>query len=170
MTLRDIYITDFDLTRLRDVLKARLNAKVRDRGHLDSLEHELDRAHVVDPSAIPHDVVTMNSQVRIEDVDTGMENIYTLVFPSDASIAEKKISVLAPIGTALLGCRAGGTASGTCCTNRRQPAITIYSWMLKKSASVVLARHCRLTVSAASANATLIMRRGPRCGSAGRPF
>ncbi|WHZ16524.1 MAG: Regulator of nucleoside diphosphate kinase [Nitrospira sp.] len=109
MTTRDIYITDFDLTRLRDVLKVRLNAKVRDRDHLDSLENELDRAHVVDPSAIPHDVVTMNSQVRIEDVDTGMENIYTLVFPSEASIAEKKISVLAPIGTALLGCRAGGT-------------------------------------------------------------
>lgn len=109
MTPRDIYITEFDLTRLRDVLKARLNAKVRDRSHLESLEHELDRAHVVDPSAIPHDVVTMNSQVRIEDVDTGMENTYTLVFPSDANIAERKISVLAPIGTALLGCRAGGT-------------------------------------------------------------
>lgn len=109
MTSRDIYITDFDLTRLKDVVKAGLNAKVRDRDHLESLENELDRAHVVDPSAIPHDVVTMNSQVRIEDVDTGMENIYTLVFPSDASIAEKKISILAPIGTALLGCRAGAT-------------------------------------------------------------
>jgi len=109
MNPRDIYITEFDLNRLRDVLKARLNAKVRDRDHLDSLENELDRAHVVDPSAIPRDVVTMNSQVRIEDVDTGMENVYTLVFPSEASIQERKISILAPIGTALLGSRAGGT-------------------------------------------------------------
>ena len=109
MTPRDIYITEFDLTRLRDVLKARVNAEVRDRDHLDSLENELDRAHVVDPSAVPHDVVTMNSQVRIEDVDTGMENVYTLVFPSDAGIQEKKLSILAPIGTALLGARAGET-------------------------------------------------------------
>jgi Transcription elongation factor len=109
MNIRDIYITEFDLNRLRDVLKARINVKVRDRDHLDSLENELDRAHVVGPSAIPRDVVTMNSQVRIEDVDTGMENVYTLVFPSDASIPDKKISILAPIGTALLGSRAGGT-------------------------------------------------------------
>ena len=48
-------------------------------------------------------MITMNSQVRIEDVDTGMENVYTLVFPSDAGIQEKKLSILAPIGTALLG-------------------------------------------------------------------
>ena len=109
MNTRDIYITEFDWNRLRDVLKARTSVEGRDRDHLDSLENELDRAHVVEPSAIPHDVVTMNSQVRIEDVDTGMENIYTLVFPSDASISEKKLSILAPIGTALLGSRAGAT-------------------------------------------------------------
>ncbi len=109
MSTRDIYITEFDLNRLRDVLAARISAEVRDRDHLESLENELDRAHVVDPSAIPHDVVTMNSQVRIEDVDTSMENVYTLVFPSEASIPDKKISILAPIGTALLGSRVGET-------------------------------------------------------------
>jgi regulator of nucleoside diphosphate kinase len=109
MNLRDIYITEFDLNRLRDVLQARINAKVRDRDHLNSLENELDRAHVVNPSEIPHDVVTMNSQVQIEDVDTGKENVYTLVFPSDADIAEHKLSILAPLGTALLGSQAGGT-------------------------------------------------------------
>ena len=109
MNQREIYITEFDLARLRDVLKARISAGGRDRDHLESLENELDRAHVVDPSAVPHDVVTMNSQVRIEDVDTRMENVYTLVFPSDAGIEEKKLSILAPIGTALLGARAGQT-------------------------------------------------------------
>jgi regulator of nucleoside diphosphate kinase len=109
MNPRDIYITEFDLTRLRDVLQARINARVRDRNHLDCLQDELDRAHVTDQASIPGDVVTMNSQVRIEDMATGAQNIYTVVFPSDANIAEKKISVLAPIGTALLGCKAGGT-------------------------------------------------------------
>ena len=109
MNQRDIYITEFDLNRLRDVLRARISIEARDRDHLESLENELDRAHVVDPSAVPHDVVTMNSQVRIEDVETGMETVYTLVFPSDAGIQEKKLSILAPIGTALLGARAGET-------------------------------------------------------------
>lgn len=106
MNQRDISITEFDLVRLRDVLKARLSAGGRDREHLESVEHELDRAHVVDPSAVPHDVVTMNSQVRIEDVDAGMETVYTLVFLSDAGIQEKKRSILAPIETALLRARA----------------------------------------------------------------
>ena len=105
----DIYITECDLTRLRDVLQARINARVRDRHHLERLQDELDRAHVMDQASIPGDVVTMNSRVRIEDADTGEQNVYTVVFPSDASVAEKKISVLAPIGTALLGSRAGGT-------------------------------------------------------------
>jgi regulator of nucleoside diphosphate kinase len=108
MNSQNPYMTEFDLARLRDVLQARISVG-RDRDHLDSLEQELDRAHVVDASAIPRDVVTMNSQVRIEDVDTGLESVYTLVFPSDASIAEKRISILAPIGTALLGSRVGAT-------------------------------------------------------------
>ena len=50
MNQRDIFITEFDLARLRDVLRARISAGGRDRDHLESLEHELDRAHVVDPA------------------------------------------------------------------------------------------------------------------------
>lgn len=118
MKPRDIFMTASDLSRLRDVLKARARVG-RDQDHVDSLEQELDRAHVVEASAIPHDVVTMNSQVQIEDVETGMENIYTVVFPSEASIPEKKISILAPIGTALLGARAGATVDWPVPAGRR---------------------------------------------------
>lgn len=118
MNSHTLYMTEFDLSRLRDVLQARTSAG-RDRDHLDSLEQELDRAHVVVASAIPRDVVTMNSQVRIEDVDTGVETVYTLVFPLDASIAEKKISILAPIGTALLGTRVGMTVDWPVPAGRR---------------------------------------------------
>ena len=118
MNSHTLYMTEFDLSRLRDVLQARTSAG-RDRDHLDSLEQELDRAHVVVASAIPRDVVTMNSQVRIEDVDTGVETVYTLVFPLDASIAEKKISILAPIGTALLGTRVGTTVDWPVPAGRR---------------------------------------------------
>jgi regulator of nucleoside diphosphate kinase len=51
----------------------------------------------------------MNSRVRFVDLYTGEERVCTVVFPSDANIEQDKISVLAPIGTALLGYRAGDT-------------------------------------------------------------
>ena len=73
------------------------------------LEAELDRAHVVSPQEIPGDVVTMNSAVLVKDLDTGAEMALTLVFPSDAGLELGKISILAPVGTALLGYRVGDT-------------------------------------------------------------
>ena len=51
------------------------------------------------------DVVTMHSTVRVRDVDSGTSMVYTLVFPVEADIEQQRISVLAPIGTALLGFR-----------------------------------------------------------------
>lgn len=109
MDPRDIYITKFDLARLKELLQVGISFKERDRDYLESLKNELDRAHVVDPTAIPHNVVTMNSRVRLKDMETGEEKIYTLVCPSDADIARNRISILAPIGTAILGYRAGDT-------------------------------------------------------------
>ena len=109
MEPKDIYITEFDLTRLKELVNVGISFKERDRDYLESLRHELDRAHVVEPTAIPRDIVTMNSEVRIEDMDTGEQKVYTLVFPSEARITEKKVSILAPIGTAMLGCRVGDT-------------------------------------------------------------
>lgn len=109
MDPRDIYITKFDLARLKELLQVGISFKERDRDYLESLQNELDRAHIVDSTAIPHNVVTMNSRVRLKDMETGEEKIYTLVFPSDADIERNRISILAPIGTAILGYRAGDT-------------------------------------------------------------
>lgn len=109
MNHRDIYITEFDLVRLKELVNVGITFKERDREYLESLQNELDRAHIVKPTAIPHNVVTMNSRVCIKDMETAKENIYTLVFPSDADIEQGKISILAPIGTAILGYRAGDT-------------------------------------------------------------
>ncbi|HOQ29406.1 MAG TPA: GreA/GreB family elongation factor, partial [Armatimonadota bacterium] len=55
----------------------------------------------------PPDVITMDSQVQLEDLDTGQEMVCTLVFPEDADASQGKISVLAPIGMAMLGYRVG---------------------------------------------------------------
>lgn len=106
---RAIYMTDFDLKRLRELVGVGITFKGKDAEYLRSLETELDRAHVVDSKTIPKDVVTMNSRVRFVDLYTGEERVCTVVFPSDANIEQDKISVLAPIGTALLGYRAGDT-------------------------------------------------------------
>ena len=109
MEPRDIYITQLDLTRLKELLEVGITFKERDRGYLESLRNELDRAHIVEPTAIPNDVVTMNSRVRLKDMQTGEEQNYSLVFPSQADMTQNKISILAPIGTAILGYRAGDT-------------------------------------------------------------
>jgi regulator of nucleoside diphosphate kinase len=109
MEPRDICITKFDLARLKELLEVGITFKERDREYLESLRNELDRAHIVEPTALPDDVVSMNSRVRLRDLETNDEKAYTLVFPSEANLEQQKISILAPIGTAILGYRAGDT-------------------------------------------------------------
>jgi regulator of nucleoside diphosphate kinase len=110
---RDIYITAYDLRRLSELLSVGLNFHGKNGRHVAVLQEELDRAHVVEPDAVPHDVVTMNSRVRLTELETGKERTIELVFPSEAEITQNKISVLAPIGTALLGYRVGDTIAWT---------------------------------------------------------
>ena len=71
------------------------------------MKAELDRATIVKPQEVPPTVVTMNSTIALVDLDTGEEETHTLVFPEDADISEGKISILAPIGTAMLGYEIG---------------------------------------------------------------
>lgn len=96
-----------DSNRLRSLVAAERTRRGRNRGHLDDLEHELDRARVVEGQLLPDDRVAVNSTVRVRDLDSGVSHAYTLVWPSHADAAKRRISVLAPMGTALLGCRAG---------------------------------------------------------------
>jgi regulator of nucleoside diphosphate kinase len=109
MEARDIYITDSDLIRLKELVQGRITLPKWDRQSVDNLQGELDRAHIVEPTAVPTDVVTMDSRVSLTDVETNEEQTYTIVFPSGANLEQRKISVLAPIGTALLGYRVGDT-------------------------------------------------------------
>ena len=105
-----IYITEVDRQRLEKLVEI---AGERDRlashENLRRLEHELDRAETIAPKDVPADVVTMRSKVRLRDLNTGEEMVYTLVFPVEANFDEGKISVLAPVGTGMLGYRAGDT-------------------------------------------------------------
>jgi len=109
MKLKNIVITEADYARLRRVIESSRLFRKRDAAHLDELEEEIDRATIVSAGDVPYNVVTMNSRVRIKDLDCGREVAYEIVFPGEADVANNRISVLAPIGTALLGCSAGTT-------------------------------------------------------------
>lgn len=107
MRRKPIRVTDFDLQRLKKLLEDAQRTKYRGSDYLTKLQMELDRAKVVKPRKVPSDVITMNSTVTVVDLDTGKEETYTLVFPEDANAAQGKISILAPIGTAMLGYEVG---------------------------------------------------------------
>jgi len=109
MTDRTIYITEFDMQRLRELIENMKRFDYYGRVDLKQLEAELERGHIVAPQAVPSHVITMNSKARLIDLDTGEEVTYTLVFPQDANIREGRISALAPIGTAMLGYGVGDT-------------------------------------------------------------
>lgn len=100
---RVIYITEADMRRLRPLIEG----MKKSRDDLRGLQAELEHARVVAPAAVPPDVITMNSKARLRDLDTAEEMIFTLVFPGNADIEHDKISVVAPIGTAMLGHRVG---------------------------------------------------------------
>jgi regulator of nucleoside diphosphate kinase len=74
---------------------------------LDALRRELDRAEVVEPREIPPDVITMNSTARFVDEVSGKEFELTLVYPDDTHLTHGTVSVLAPVGSALLGLSVG---------------------------------------------------------------
>lgn len=102
-----IVVTQVDLARLKASIGRIGQDERRNQRHLADLEGELARAQSVAPEAVPGDVVTMNSRVRLVDLDSQKESVYTLVYPGDADPANGRVSVLAPVGTALLGNRAG---------------------------------------------------------------
>jgi regulator of nucleoside diphosphate kinase len=106
---KKIVITETDFERLQWLIDSWQQSSQRDAERLDDLENELRRAMVVKSGKVPPDVVTMNSRVRIKDLNRGRELTYQIVFPEHADLDENRISVLAPIGTALLGYRAGTT-------------------------------------------------------------
>jgi regulator of nucleoside diphosphate kinase len=106
-TRRRIFITEDDMARLRELVRQGRMAAYKDRNHLTELDGELDRAEVIAAGEVMPDVVTMHSTVRVRDLDSGTSMVYTVVFPVETDIEQKRISVLAPIGTALLGYRTG---------------------------------------------------------------
>ena len=102
-----IYITDNDMKRLRELIMVTKETDNEKKKYLRELEDELNKGEVVNSQDVPNDVITMNSKIRLRDINTQKEMICWLVFPDDANADQGKISILAPIGTALLGYKVG---------------------------------------------------------------
>lgn len=96
-----IFITDQDYHRLMTLVSQ------AEGPWAEALEEELGRANVISQKEIPNSIVTMNSKVKFLDESTGSESEVTLVYPRDAKLEEGRISILAPVGIALLGLSVG---------------------------------------------------------------
>ncbi len=107
MKKRQIFITSFDKKRLDELIAVAREFGEHARDDLDDLAAELDRAKIIEPKKVSPNVVTMNSKVVLRDLDSSKEETYMLVFPNEADASSGAISVLAPIGTAILGYREG---------------------------------------------------------------
>ena len=74
----------------------------------EALDVELGRADIVQSTEVPTDAVAMGSTVTFIDLDSNEEKTIQLVYPNEADVTQMKISILSPVGSALIGLRIGG--------------------------------------------------------------
>lgn len=107
MTNSKLVLTHIDHVRLSKLLLEEKEKNKLDQGSLEKLNDELERATKVDPESIDPDVVTMNSVVKFTDMTTNRKMELKIVYPKDSDIKKNYVSVLAPVGMALLGYKKG---------------------------------------------------------------
>ena len=99
-----IILNELDAARLDTLLEQPAFASLP---VAEALNNELDRAEMLSPENMPADVVTMNSRVKFRDLPSKEEHVRTLVYPASLKDSATQLSVMAPIGAALLGLRVG---------------------------------------------------------------
>ena len=99
--METLTITEKDFTRIKHYISA------QKASGFDDLEYELDRANIIKDFEAPANLVTMNSRIRYLNLDTNKESEITIVYPKDANLEEGRVSVLASLGSALIGLREG---------------------------------------------------------------
>ena len=98
-----LLMSRLDVERIESLLESPAAQNV----DTSALEAEIERATIVESAQMPPDVITMNSTARFLDENSGEEREMTLVFPRDADGSAEKVSILAPVGSALLGLHVG---------------------------------------------------------------
>lgn len=104
MNRKKIIVSSRDYTKLAGIISGKPGSGETE---YKELFEELKNAVLVEPEKMPADVITMNSKVRFKDIEESEDYIFSLVYPEDADTSKGKLSILAPIGTALLGYRVG---------------------------------------------------------------
>ncbi len=104
MNGKKIIVSTRDLIKLKDLIGTQIPGC---ENSLKELVVELQNAEIVEPEKMPPDVITMNSKVRFKDIEESEDYIFSLVYPGDSDTSKGKLSILAPVGTALLGYRVG---------------------------------------------------------------
>jgi regulator of nucleoside diphosphate kinase len=110
-TATPVILLKNDFEVLNGFVKNLQGMQVNEKENFSKLYEELKKAQIVDAENFPGDIVRLNSTVVIKDLKTKRDMTITIVLPEKADIKQKKVSVLAPIGTALIGFRKGQTVS-----------------------------------------------------------
>lgn len=105
--MSNLIVNRLDYLRIQKRIRDARNAKTLEAMEAEKLQKELDSATILEPVEIPSDVVTMNSLVKVSFVDGGRQQEFKIVYPEDSNFKEKKVSILSPIATALIGFRVG---------------------------------------------------------------
>ncbi|HLN52075.1 MAG TPA: nucleoside diphosphate kinase regulator [Lentimicrobium sp.] len=105
--MNEIVISSIDAARIQSYIEQARNGGGKVGENLVPLMNELSRAKKVAPENMPPDVVTMNSIVSLLNVKNNKVVQFQIVYPPQSDIAKQKISIFAPVGTALLGYRKG---------------------------------------------------------------
>jgi regulator of nucleoside diphosphate kinase len=107
MNDENIIISDADHAQLSSVIASTGKISWRTKFEFRLLENSLKRAQIVASAELPPDVISMNSRADLLDLESGKRMVLTLVLPAAAKMSDGMISVLAPLGTAMLGHRVG---------------------------------------------------------------
>ncbi len=103
MSNKVIYITKDDYNELQDLIKAAREFKLEENDSLNDLQSELNKAKIIEREYFPKNYISMYSIVELIDLKSNEMIRHQIVFPEEADIDKQKISVLAPLGVALIG-------------------------------------------------------------------
>ncbi len=109
--MKNLIISRVDSLRIRDRINFHLKNKSGSAREINALKEEIGKARLVEPDQIPPDVVTMRSTVRLKYLDRNKTLDIQLVYPEEADFKQGKISIFAPVASAILGNRKGDTIS-----------------------------------------------------------
>ncbi len=102
-----LIVNRLDYARIKKCIDDAKNFKSLNKADADKLIAELDSAEIVEPQAIPSNVVTMNSIVKLSFLNSNKQVQFQIVYPDQAGIKQNKISIFSPIATALIGYKVG---------------------------------------------------------------